>query len=421
MEDGSNEWRFNKKFGKKKEEIVTVRHASEMLVNSVNHDDDDERPVINLCRGDPSPFPSFQTAATAVDAVAAALRSARFNGYGPRGFGILPAKKAVAEHISKDLPYKLSPDDIYLTVGCKQAIQAIFSALAHSDANILMPKPGFSMYDAAATYSGVELRCYNLLPEKGWEVDLDSVEAAVDDNTLAIVIINPGNPCGNVYTHEHLGKVAETAKKLGLLVIADEVYAHIAFGRTPFVRMGVFAPTVPVITLGSISKRWIAPGWRLGWLVTTDPNGILQKSALLQRVRAYLSVAADPPTFIQAAVPEIIEKTKGEFFTKVIDVLRQDADIIFNELKEIPCITCPNKPEGSMFAMVKLNMSLLEGIQDDRDFSFRIAREEKVIVLPGSVIDMTNWLRISFAVEPSTLEEGLQRIKAFCRRNAKEQ
>lgn len=184
--------------------------------------------------------------------------------------------------------------------------------------------------------------------------------------------------------------------------------------------MGVFASKVPVLTLGSMSKRWMVPGWRLGWLVPTDPNGFLHKSGLLEQIKAFLDIASDPATFIQAAVPEIIEKTEGEFFSRVIDALRQDADIIFEKLKEIPQITCPNKPEGSMFAMAKLNVCMLDGIKDDIDFCLKLAKEEKVILLPGSTLGAKNWVRITFALEPSVLEEGLQRIKAFCERNAKE-
>jgi hypothetical protein len=75
-------------------------------------------------------------------------------------------------------------------------------------------------------------------------------------------------------------QVAETARMLGIMVISDEVYGHLTFGSAPFVPMGVFASTVPVLTLGSISKRWIVPGWRMGWLVTNDPNGILQDSGV---------------------------------------------------------------------------------------------------------------------------------------------
>lgn len=331
---------------------VTIKTTLQMLTANAAINSVDQRPLIPMANGDPSPFPSFRAAAAAVDSVVDALRSARFNGYCANS-GLLPARKAVAEYISRDLPFKLSANDVHLTAGGKQAIHAVISSLAHPNTNILLPRPGYSTYDAAAALSQLEVRHYDLVPEKGWEVDLDSVKASGDDNTLAIVIINPGNPCGSVYSYQHLEKVAETASKLGLLVISDEVYDHITFGSKPFIRMGGFASSVPVVTLGSMSKRWMVPGWRLGWLVSTDPNGFLQKSGLLKRVKAFFEVASDPVTFVQAALPEIIEKTEEGFFPKIIDVLRQDADIIFEKLKGIPHITCPNKPEGSMFMMVQ--------------------------------------------------------------------
>jgi tyrosine aminotransferase len=130
-------------------------------------------------------------------------------------------------------------------------------------------------------FNGMEVRYFDLLPESGWEVDLDGVQELADKNTVAMVIINPGNPCGNVYTSEHLAKVAETAKKLGIFVIADEVYAHLTFGQNKFVPMGVFGSVAPVLTLGSISKRWVVPGWRLGWIVTSDPNGVFQRTKVV--------------------------------------------------------------------------------------------------------------------------------------------
>lgn len=115
--------------------------------------------------------------------------------------------RALAEYLSRDLPYHLSPDDIYLTCGCAQAIEVILTALACPNANILFPKPGFPYYEACASVSGLEYRHFDLLPENNWEVDLDAVEALSDENTVAMVIINPGNPCGNVYSQQHLKKV----------------------------------------------------------------------------------------------------------------------------------------------------------------------------------------------------------------------
>ncbi|KAA8526346.1 hypothetical protein F0562_008451 [Nyssa sinensis] len=247
------------------------------------------------------------------------------------------------------------------------------------------------------------------------------VEALADDKTVAMVIINPGNPCGNVCTYQHLKMVAETARKLGILVIADEVYGHLAFGSKPFVPMGVFGSTVPVLTLGSLSKRWIVPGWRFGWIVTIDPNDILHKSGIVKRLQSYLEICADPATFTQGAIVQILEKTTEDFFSKIINVLGETADICYNGIDEIPCITCPYKPEGAMSIMVKLNFSLLLDINDDMEFCMKLANEESVIVLPGMAVGLKNWLRITFAVEPSSLRDGLERIKSFCLRHANKQ
>uniref|UniRef100_A0A2N9EUL7 Aminotransferase class I/classII large domain-containing protein n=1 Tax=Fagus sylvatica TaxID=28930 RepID=A0A2N9EUL7_FAGSY len=319
-----------------------------------NLDKDDKRPTIPLGRADPTEFPSYQTTRLAPDAVANAAFSYNFNCYAPTG-GIAETRRAVAEYLSKDFPYQLSLDDVYLAAGCTQAIEIVVSVLARPNANILLPRPGYPQYEARASVSNLEARHFDLIPEKGWELDgsdlgskarwlgfwlgdfdldlawsdhgsmaqittqwlrgsdlemvlardlssvarwlgsisahedrikqlshknLDSIEALADENTVAMVIINPSNPCGNVFTSQHLKKIAETARKLGIFVISDEVYSHLAFGSNPFVPMGVFGSIVPILTLGSISKRWIVPGWRLGWIVTCDPNGIFQQSGV---------------------------------------------------------------------------------------------------------------------------------------------
>jgi tyrosine aminotransferase len=101
-----------------------------------------------------------------------------------------------------DLPYELSPDDVYLTSGCSHAIEIVCSVLAgrHGGANILLPRPGYLFYEARAAFNSMEIRYFDLLPESGWEVNLDAVEAITDGNTVAMVLVNPGNPCSNVPT-----------------------------------------------------------------------------------------------------------------------------------------------------------------------------------------------------------------------------
>ncbi|XP_076923042.1 nicotianamine aminotransferase 1-like [Bidens hawaiensis] len=333
-------------------------------------------------------------------------------------FYCVKTNRSLADHLSCNLPYKLSPDDVYVTVGAKQAIEVVLSALRRPGANILLPKPGYPAYEALSVIHHLEVRHFDLLQEKDWEVDLNGLQTLADDKTVAMVIINPGNPCGNVYTHDHLKKIAETARRLGILVIADEAYGHLTFGSNLFVPMGQFGNIAPALTLGSLSKRWMVPGWRLGWIAKSDPGGIFEEQGIVECIKRSLMTNTEAATFVQAALPHILEKTTDDFFAKTINILRKDADVCYEGLKEIPCFTHLQKPQGSLFLMVKLDLSQLQGIKDDMDFCSKLAKEESVILLPGFVLRMENWVRVTFGIKPSLLEVGLERIKAFCVRHA---
>ncbi|XVF78581.1 hypothetical protein PTKIN_Ptkin14bG0145900 [Pterospermum kingtungense] len=395
---------------------ITIKGILSLLMQSV--DEKNGKRLISLGMGDPTVYSCFHTTHVAGEAVVEALQSEKFNGYSPT-VGLPQTRRAIAEYLSCDLPYKLSSDDVFVTSGCTQAIDVALSMLARPGANILLPRPGFPIYELCATFRRLEVRYFDLLPERGWEVDLDSIEALADQNTVGLVIINPGNPCGNVYSYQHLEKIAEIAEKLKIPVIADEVYGHLAFGDNPFVPMGVFGSIVPVLTLGSLSKRWIVPGWRLGWFVISDPCGMFKNPKIVERIKKYFDILGGPATFIQAAVPRIIGQTDEVFFQKTINTLKQTSDICCDMIKEIPCITCPHKPQGSMAVMIKVNLSSLENISDDIDFCFRLAKEESVIILPGTAVGLKNWLRITFAADPHSLKEALGRLKSFCKRHTK--
>ncbi|CAN6444454.1 unnamed protein product [Victoria cruziana] len=295
-EEEGTRWRF-----KPNEKLAAVNRQSIRGVLDVlesNLDREDGRAVVPLGHGDPSAFESFRTTSTAEDAVVESIRSGKYNGY-PPSVGLPVARRAVAEYLSQDLPYKLSHDDVFLTVGCSQAIEVVVHVLSRPGANILLPRPGFPLYEARTAFCGLEARHFDLLPDHHWEIDLEAVESLADENTVAMVIINPVNPCGNVFSREHLEKVAGVARKLGIVVIADEVYGHLNFGTKPFVPMGTFGSVAPVITVGSISKRWVVPGWRVGWLVTCDPNAILKQNKVVECIKSYLNVSSDPATIMQ--------------------------------------------------------------------------------------------------------------------------
>ncbi|KAJ1265851.1 hypothetical protein BS78_08G105700 [Paspalum vaginatum] len=416
MDGGEVAWRF----GAAKPELAAASAQIKMraLVARIYGclDKSDPRPVVPLASGDPTPFPCFRTSPAAEQAVTAAVASGKHNGY-PSGTGVAEACSAVATYLSRYLPYELSADDVVLTAGCNHGIEIMMAVLATPGSNVLLPRPGYPLYEARAALSGLEFRHYDLLPEKGWEVDVSGVEALADDNTVAMVIVNPNNPSGAVYSFHHLAEIAETARKLGIMVISDEIYEHFVFGSKPFVPMGVFREIAPVVTLGGISKRWMVPGWKLGWIAMTDPKGVLREKKILDSIIIYRGISVDPAAIVQGAVPQIIANTEETFFTNVMKVMRETAEMCYQKLKAIKWVTCHHKPEGSMFVM--LDMSCFDGIDDDIDFCCKLAKEESVVISPGSGLNMENWLRITFAVDPPLLEDGLERVASFCIRHAK--
>ncbi|ESQ46504.1 hypothetical protein EUTSA_v10000170mg [Eutrema salsugineum] len=366
----------------------------------------------------PSVTHSFKTCPEAEEAVAAAVRSGMANSYAPSP-GIYKARRAVVDHINGGLPNKLRPEDVYITGGCNQAIEILMDCLAGNPAaNILLPRPGYPHYDARAVYSGIKIRNYDLLPERDFEIDLNGLEAAANENTVAMVLINPNNPCGNVYTYDHLNKVAEIARKLGIMVISDEVYDQVVFGDRPFVPMGIFASIAPVITLGSISKGWVVPGWRIGWIAMNDPNGILKHTGVVQAIEDCLDLVPQASFILQEALPDILEKTPKEFFDKKNKAMKRNVEISCERLKDIPCLLCPTKPESCSYLWVKLDTSMFDDIKNDFDFCSKLVSEESLVLVPGVAIGAENWVRISIGTEESELEEVFDRLKSFYGRHA---
>ncbi|XP_022561872.1 S-alkyl-thiohydroximate lyase SUR1 isoform X2 [Brassica napus] len=398
LNGGGSVWRFKGNRAAKEAASVSIKSVLSRLYDNCSKDV--KKTLLPLGHGDPSVYPCFKTSVDAEEAVAESLRSGAANSYAP-GVGILPARRAVANYLNRDLPHELKSDDIFMTVGCCQGIETIIHVLSCPKSNILLPSLIYPLYYSHAIYSQVEIRKYDLLPDQDWEIDLQGIEVIADDNTIAMVIANPHNPCGNVYTYQHLKKVAEMAKKLGIMVISDEVYKHTIYGENSFVPMGIFASIVPVVTLGSVSKGWLVPGWRIGWMAMHDPNNVFKATGV--------------------ALPNILEKTKKDFFDKKNLTFRQNVDMMFDALKEVPCLVCPKKPESCAYLVTKLDLSLLEDITDDVDFCMKLAREENLVLLPGEALGKKNWVRISIGVERSMLEDAFARLKSFVARHVKSQ
>lgn len=253
------------------------------------------KPLINLGLGDPSVFGNMPPAPAALDAIEAALRSGKADGY-PQSTGYPAARQAVADYFDESAAggnWRLTADDVVLTHGTSGALEMCISVLADETKNVVFPRPLFTAYETSTYVSKAKMRYYSLRADQDWEVDLASLEAQIDSNTAFVILTNPGNPTGSNFSEAHLREIAALMARKQVLVVADEVYAGLAwdvtgprpdlerpivqgkFNRRAFTPYASICGDAPVLTCGGLSKRWLAPGWRLGWLLVHDPLKVM--------------------------------------------------------------------------------------------------------------------------------------------------
>jgi tyrosine aminotransferase len=213
-------------------------------------------------------------APTVLAAVAAQIASHEQAGGSRHGYppstGYAFARAAVARRFATAAA-PLGADDVVLASGCSGALELVMSALGNPGDNFLVPTPGFSLYLTICGNKGFESRGYNLVPEREWEVDLAHLESLIDARTRAIIVNNPSNPCGSVYSRAHLEALVAIAERRRVPLIADEVYAHMVFAGQVFVPLADVCGDVPCFSVGGVAKQYLAPGWRLGWSLLHDP------------------------------------------------------------------------------------------------------------------------------------------------------
>eukprot|EP00051_Salpingoeca_urceolata_P012565 m.155384 g.155384 ORF g.155384 m.155384 type:complete len:264 (+) comp17528_c0_seq2:1751-2542(+) len=175
------------------------------LVDEMDKTPNPDKPMIPLSIGDPTVFGNLVVPEQALEAVSASLRSGKANGYAP-STGYESTRQAIADAFAAP-GAAYAAKDVIVASGCSGAIDLAITVLANEGQNILIPRPGFSLYKTLALSKGIEVRSYNLLPDQGWAVDLEHLASLADENTAAIVVTNPSNPCGSVLTKENLAGV----------------------------------------------------------------------------------------------------------------------------------------------------------------------------------------------------------------------
>jgi len=382
------------------------------LVQGITGAPNPELALLDLSVGDPTAYGNLRVPDEVLDAAVDVLRGRAHNGYAP-SYGLAAAREAVAARYS--LPTApLTPDDVVMTAGTSGAIELAIGALANAGQSVLMARPGFPLFRTLAEGMGVRVGYYDLRPDAGWEVDLDSLAAAMDDTTAAVIVNNPSNPCGCVYSAAHLAAIAAVVSAARLPLIADEVYAGMVFSGVRWTPLAAVAGDVPVLTVGGLSKQAVVPGWRCGWLTLHDAGGALTASGVRDGVRALTTRMLAPHRPTQALVPLLLSDAPAVTgaFGELLRTLEEHAAYAVSALAGVPGLTVL-PAAGSMYVMVRVDADAL-GVGDDMGFVRALRAEASVFLLPGECFMAPGYVRLVFCAPRGVLSEAFARIRAFC-------
>ncbi|GAB0195342.1 tyrosine aminotransferase [Grus japonensis] len=220
------------------------------IVDSMKVEPNPKKAMISLSLGDPTVFGNLPTNDEVTRAVKEVLDSGHYNGYAP-SVGYQSCREAVAAYYScPEAP--LEAQDVILTSGCSQAIELALAVLANPGQNILVPRPGFSLYKTLALSMGIEVKLYNLLPEKAWEIDLKHLESLVDEKTACLIVNNPSNPCGSLFSKSHLQKILAVASRQCVPILADEIYGDMSNADLCYAALSAIPGLQPVRPAGAM-------------------------------------------------------------------------------------------------------------------------------------------------------------------------
>jgi len=211
--------------------------------------------------GDPIAF-GFKTPPHLVEAVARAMRDGH-NNYGPSA-GIPAAREAVAGEYTRN-GFPVSADRVFITAGTSEGIELTLGAVVDAGSEVLVPMPTYPLYTAVLAKLDAKAKYYRLDPARGWMPDIEHLKSLVTPETRALVVIDPNNPTGAVYSIDTRRALLDFAERHGLLILADEVYGDLGFDG-PIEPYGKLDPDAPIISFSSLSKAYLAPGWRTGWM-----------------------------------------------------------------------------------------------------------------------------------------------------------
>ncbi len=370
--------------------------------------EEDGHRVLKLNIGNPAPF-GFEAPEELIMDVIHNLPSSQ--GYCDSK-GLFSARKAVMQHYQQKRVFGVDIEDIYIGNGVSELISLTMQALLNNGDEILIPAPDYPLWTAAATLSGGTAIHYHCDESQDWQPDLDDIRAKITPMTKGIVVINPNNPTGAVYSTETLEGIIQIAREHHLVIFADEIYDKILYDGVTHVAMASLADDVLMLSYGGLSKNYRAAGFRAGWMVVSGPkrNAIdfIEGLDMLSNMRLCCNVPCQHA--IQAALGGY--QSINELILPGGRLLEQ-RDAAWGELNKIPGVSCV-KPKGALYMFPRLDPEVYP-IHDDQKLVLDLLLEQKILLVQGSAFNVpsTNHLRIVFLPHKETLIDAVQRLGRF--------
>jgi alanine-synthesizing transaminase len=326
--------------------------------------------------------------------------------------GIFGARKAVMHETQKQGIKGVMLDDIYLGNGASELIVMATNGLLNNGDEMLLPAPDYPLWTAAVSLSGGTPVHYICDEDNGWMPNIDDIRSKITKNTKGIVVINPNNPTGALYSDVLLMQIVELARKHGLIIFADEVYDKVLYDGVKHTPLASLSEDVLTLTFNSLSKSYRSCGYRAGWLVVSGDKkpaaDYIEGLNMLSNMRLCANVPGQ--WAIQTALGgyQSINDLVGEGGR-----LRKQRDLAYELITAIPGVTCV-KPQAALYMFPRLDPKVYP-IQDDQQFFLELLQETKVMLVQGTGFNWktTDHFRIVFLPHEDDLREAISRIAKF--------
>jgi alanine-synthesizing transaminase len=326
--------------------------------------------------------------------------------------GIFGARKAVMHETQKQGIAGVTLDDIYLGNGASELIAMATNALLDNGDELLLPMPDYPLWTAATSLSGGTPVHYVCDEANGWMPNLDDIRAKITPRTKGIVVINPNNPTGVIYSDALLKSLVQIAREHGLVILADEVYDKVLYDDARHTALASLSTDILTLTFNSLSKSYRSCGYRAGWMVVSGNKKMAADYIEGLNMLSNMKLCANVPGqwAIQTALGgyQSINDLVGEGGR-----LRRQRDLAYELITAIPGVSCV-KPSAALYMFPKLDPAVYP-IEDDRQFFLELLRETRVMLVQGTGF---NWpqpdhFRIVFLPHEDDLREAIGRIAKF--------